>query len=147
MELSRRVILSSAAAGSLLLASGCVAQPTEVTTTPPSGTAEESSDAPTGEILLGMVNEVPVGMGQKFTVSPELTVLVTQPREGVFRGFNATCTHAGCIVSGVREGEIACGCHGARYDIDSGEVTAPPAPDPLAKIILEVRGEELWLIS
>jgi Rieske Fe-S protein len=74
-----------------------------------------------------------------------LTVLVTQPKEGTFKAFDATCTHAGCIVSGVENSEIFCGCHGARFDSESGMVLTGPARNALGKLNLELRGEELWV--
>jgi Rieske Fe-S protein len=74
-----------------------------------------------------------------------LTVLVTQPKAGVYKAFSATCTHAGCIVNGVEESQIACGCHGARFDMDSGMAVAGPAKTALGKIPVEIRGEEIWV--
>jgi Rieske Fe-S protein len=87
-----------------------------------------------------------VGSGTKFMVDESLTILVTQPKEGVFRAFSAKCTHAGCIVTGIRDDEIACGCHGARFNPDNGEPVAGPAKSPLGKIQLEVRGSDLYAL-
>jgi len=137
VSLSRRAALGSmAAAGTLALASCSSA---EVSTTPTA-----SAPATSGEVLLGLVSEVPVGGGTKFAVDKTLTVLVTQTKAGSFKGFSATCTHAGCIVSGVENSEIACGCHGARFDPESGMPIAGPAKSALGKITLEIRGEEIW---
>jgi nitrite reductase/ring-hydroxylating ferredoxin subunit len=99
----------------------------------------------TGQILLGLTSEVAVGSGTKFPVDSMLTVLVTQPKAGVYKAFSATCTHAGCIVNGVEESQIACGCHGARFDMDSGMAVAGPAKTALGKISVEIRGEEIWV--
>jgi Rieske Fe-S protein len=125
-----------AAAGTIALAA-CSSN--EASTTPASSTA-----AITGEVLLGLVTEVPIGGGTKFAVDKTLTVLVTQTRAGNFKGFSATCTHAGCIVSGVENSEIACGCHGARFSPESGMPISGPAKSALGKITLEIRGEEIW---
>jgi Rieske Fe-S protein len=125
-----------AAAGTIALA-GCASA--EVSTTPSPSTA-----AVTGEVLLGLTSEVPVGGGTKFAVDKTLTVLVTQTKAGSYKGFSATCTHAGCIVSGVENREIACGCHGARFDPESGMPIAGPAKSALGKIVLDIRGEEIW---
>ena len=138
MSLSRRAAIGSmAAAGTIALASCSSAeQSTPETTNPP---------AVTGEVLLGMVSEVPVGGGTKFAVDKTLTVLVTQTKAGNFKAFSATCTHAGCIVSGVENNEIACNCHGARFDPESGMAIAGPAKSALGKIVLDIRGEEIWI--
>jgi Rieske Fe-S protein len=73
----------------------------------------------------------------------EFTILITQPVAGEFKAFDATCTHAGCIVNGIIDNEIACGCHGARFAIDSGMVLSGPAKSALGKLAVEVAGEDL----
>lgn len=82
----------------------------------------------------------------KYKISDALTILVTRPALETFRAFNATCTHAGCIVTGVREDQIACDCHGARFDTDTGEPQSGPARSALGKITIEVRGEDLYAL-
>lgn len=55
------------------------------------------------------------------------------------------CTHdGGDLASGVLEGyEIVCPRHGARFDLRTGEVTAPPAYASVA--VLPVRVEAGWV--
>ena len=151
MSIERRTVLAGGvAAGSLIALTACSAeeQAPVSATTPPSATVDEAEvpKQSSGELLLGAASDVPVGSGTKFPIDANLTILVTQPREGVFRAFDATCTHAGCIVSGVKGEQIACGCHGARFDVDSGEPVSGPARRPLGLIVLEVRGAELCAI-
>jgi nitrite reductase/ring-hydroxylating ferredoxin subunit len=126
-----------AAAGTLALAACSVEAetPSVVTSAPPV----------IGEVLLGLASEVPLGGGTKFKVDSTLTVLVTQTKAGNYKAFSATCTHAGCIVSGVENNEIACGCHGAKFDPESGMAIAGPAKSALGKISLEIRGDEIWV--
>jgi Rieske Fe-S protein len=107
---------------------------------------DETSAPPESEQLLGKANDVSVGSGMKYKISDALTILVTRPALETFRAFNATCTHAGCIVTGVRENQIACGCHGARFDTDTGEPQSGPARTALGKITIEVRGEDLFVL-
>ena len=149
MSLTRRTVVASgiAATGMVTLAA-CAAEvePEPVETTPPSATVDEAPQELAGEVLLGSTSDVMVGSGTKFMVDESLTILVTQPKEGVFRAFSAKCTHAGCIVTGIRDDEIACGCHGARFNPDSGEPVAGPARSPLGKIQLEVRGSDLYAL-
>ena len=137
MSLSRRAAIGSMAAAGTIALAGCASA--EVSTTPTPNTP-----AVTGEVLLGLTSEVPVGGGTKFAVDKTLAVLVTQTKAGSYKGFSATCTHAGCIVSGVENREIACGCHGARFDPESGMPIAGPAKSALGKIVLDIRGEEIW---
>ena len=137
MSLSRRAAIGSMAAVGTIALAGCASA--EVSTAPSPSTA-----AVTGEVLLGLTSEVPVGGGTKFAVDKTLTVLVTQTKAGNYKAFSATCTHAGCIVSGVEDNEIACNCHGARFDPESGMPIAGPAKSALGKIVLDIRGEEIW---
>lgn len=147
MKLARREVLVAATAASAAVAlSACAAEPEVAATTPPSASVDQAPEESTGELRLGLASEVLVGSGTKFMVDEMLTILVTQPKEGDFRGFSATCTHSGCIVTGVQEGEIACGCHGARFDPESGAVLAGPARTALGRINIELRGEELYAI-
>ena len=149
MSLTRRTVVASgiAATGAVTLAA-CAAEvePEPAETTPPSATVDEAPAELAGEVLLGTTEEVMVGSGTKFMVDESLTILVTQPKEGVFRAFSAKCTHAGCVVTGIRDDEIACGCHGARFNPDNGEPVAGPATSPLGKIQLEVRGSDLYAL-
>jgi Rieske Fe-S protein len=63
--------------------------------------------------------------------------LITQPSPGVFKGFAARCTHAGCAVA-VKNGGIECPCHGSRFTLD-GAVERGPAMEPLVARPVTVR--------
>jgi Rieske Fe-S protein len=70
--------------------------------------------------------------------------VVTQPTAGVFKGFSATCTHAGCTVNKIAEGTIDCPCHGSKYNLD-GSVAKGPAPKPLPAENITVQGDSIIL--
>jgi Rieske Fe-S protein len=147
MKLARReVLVAATAAGAAVALSACAAEPEVATTTPPSATVDQAPEETSGDLRLGLASEVLVGSGTKFMVDEMLTILVTQPKAGDYRGFSATCTHSGCIVNGVQDGEIACGCHGARFDPETGAVLAGPARTALGRINIELRGDELFAI-
>ena len=84
---------------------------------PPAGPAGKGS-------VLATVGDVPVGGG---VVLADRDVVVTQPVPGTFQAFSATCTHQGCTVSEVANGTINCPCHGSRFAVADGSVTAGPA--------------------
>lgn len=65
--------------------------------------------------------------------------VVTQPTAGVFEGFVARCTHAGCKLSTVTDGTLDCPCHGSRFGLD-GAVLRGPAVTPLAQVPVKVAG-------
>ncbi|MEY2825875.1 MAG: hypothetical protein RLZZ122_239 [Actinomycetota bacterium] len=145
INLNRRTALTAlgASAATVSLAA-CASEPQLAANTPPSATVETQTAEPQGSLVIGKTSDVPVGGGTKFSVD-DLTILVTQPKAGDYKAFDATCTHAGCIVNGIIDNEIACGCHGARYAIDSGMVLAGPAKSALGKLTIEVVGEDLVL--
>lgn len=87
-------------------------------------------------------SRVPVGGG---VVVARRGVVVTQPRRGRFKVFTATCTHAGCTVSGVAERRITCPCHGSQFAITTGAVLAGPAPSPLAARAFTIRDGRIYL--
>ncbi|MFC7466943.1 Rieske (2Fe-2S) protein [Actinomadura keratinilytica] len=72
-------------------------------------------------------------------------VVVTQPEKGEFKAFSAVCTHAGCLVSGVKDSVITCDCHGSRFSAADGSVQAPPATKALPPVGVEVDGDRLRL--
>lgn len=147
MTIHRRTILAgSLAATSSIALAACASDAPIAETSPPSASVDQAPGTLSGEIVLGTVEEIPVGTGKKVMVDESLTILVTHPKQDQFRAFSATCTHSGCIVSGVQDGQIACGCHGARFNTDSGEPEQGPARAPLGKITVEVRGNELYAL-
>lgn len=73
-------------------------------------------------------SDIPVGGGKTFK---DQKIVVTQPTSGQFHGFSATCTHAGCLVDKVEDGQIICPCHGSRFSISDGKVEKGPALLPL----------------
>ena len=147
MTVNRRTVVTGIVASSAAVTlAACASEAEPVQTNPPSATVDEKTAPPASEQLLGKTSEVMVGSGMKYKISDALTVLVKRPALDTFRAFNATCTHAGCIVTGVREDQIACGCHGARFDTDTGQPQSGPAKSALGKIMIEVRGEDLYAL-
>jgi Rieske Fe-S protein len=84
--------------------------------------------------------DVPVGGGK---ILADQQVVVTQPAKGEFKAFTAVCTHQGCLVAQVAQGNIVCPCHGSTFSIKDGSVTGGPAPSPLAAVKIEVKGGEV----
>jgi nitrite reductase/ring-hydroxylating ferredoxin subunit len=65
--------------------------------------------------------------------------------DGAYYAFDDTCTHEQCSLA---EGELAgttvtCMCHGAEFDVRTGEVLAPPAPRPVKVYRTRVEGDTL----
>ncbi|MGH3378888.1 MAG: Rieske (2Fe-2S) protein [Actinoallomurus sp.] len=91
---------------------------------------------------LGKASEIPVGSGKIFKSEK---VVVTQPKQGEFKAFSATCTHRGCTVGSVSDGKIHCPCHGSVFNAADGSVAHGPATKPLASKTVTVQNGELKL--
>ncbi|MGW5276046.1 Rieske (2Fe-2S) protein [Streptomyces sp. NPDC004044] len=154
MHARRRTVLSAGAAGAAGLVTACgssgdggrstaSAPATSRGATPSTraGAASADGSVPGGEAL-AKTSDIPVGGGKVFE---EQEVVVTQPKEGEFKGFSAICTHKGCTVNSVSEGTINCPCHGSRYRITDAAVVAGPAPQPLAAERITVTGDTIRL--
>jgi nitrite reductase/ring-hydroxylating ferredoxin subunit len=79
---------------------------------------------------------VPVGGGKILT---EQKVVVTQPAKGEFKAFTAVCTHQGCVVDTVQDGQIICPCHRSHFSIEDGSPTSGPARTALAEKHVSVK--------
>ena len=64
---------------------------------------------------------------------------------GTYYAFDDLCTHEQCsLADGALSGTtIACMCHGAEFDVRTGEVLAPPAPAPIKVYPVRINGEVL----
>lgn len=105
-----------------------------------SGSAGGETPRTESGAVLTTTAEVPVGGG---VILSDERVVVTQPAEGEFKAFSAVCTHQSCTVNSVNGGEIACGCHGSRFDATTGEVVGGPAPSPLPEVSISVEGDQI----
>lgn len=123
------------------LAAGCARYGGPQSPPPPGGSGDGAAPAATGEVL-GAAADVPVGGG---TVFKDRKVVVTQPVAGEYQGFSAVCTHQGCLVNAVADGTINCDCHGSKFAIADGSVTAGPASRPLPERAVLVRGDQITL--
>lgn len=78
-------------------------------------------------ISIAKINEIPLGGHKAITINGTPVVLFNL--EGEYYAIENRCTHQdfplseGCII----DNEITCPLHGAKFNIKTGEVTAPPA--------------------
>ncbi|MDN5569908.1 MAG: Rieske (2Fe-2S) protein [Propionibacteriaceae bacterium] len=104
-----------------------------------SGSRSPSGNAPQATTTLEIeASSIPVGGGR---ILDNANYVITQPTAGEFRAFNKMCTHQGCPVSSVEDGQIHCRCHGAAFSIEDGSVTNPPATEPLRAASATVNGD------
>lgn len=133
-DLTRRGVIRGAAVGGLALPllAACGSGGT--------GTPKAASSGSAAPSVSAAVADIPVGGGKIFT---DQLVVVTQPSEGDFKAFSATCTHQGCPVTAIQDRQIICPCHASHYSIDDGSVLSGPAPTPLPEYPVEVEGDQV----
>lgn len=102
----------------------------------------DGADRGGGGGALGSTADVPVGGG---TIFGDEQVVVTQPAEGDFKAFSSVCTHQGCQVGKVENGQILCPCHGSAFAVDDGSVTTGPATAPLEEVAIAIDGDQITL--
>ena len=154
--LSRRTVTALAASGiSLPLLAACGDVEGTVSDGPTSSsrssTASSGGAQPTSKPTkspsdtgggLAATSDIEVGGG---TIFGDEGVVITQPTEGEFKAFDATCTHQGCQVSSVSDGSIHCVCHNSQFSIEDGSPEAGPATSPLGEIVIRVQGDQIQL--
>jgi len=137
--LSRRTVIVWGGAGAAAAATvGLVGCSTGTDTgSAPSGTgsAPSGTDTPTEIATLA---DIPVGGSIVVEVAGEQIVL-SQPESGTVTAFSAVCTHQGCIVAPT-EKELACPCHGSRFNAETGAVIEGPAARALPSVAVTVNG-------
>ena len=90
----------------------------------------KASDLKPGEIVVTELQGTPIAIANV---------------AGTYYAFDDTCTHEQCsLADGELSGTtIACMCHGAEFDVRTGKVLGPPAPEPVKVYPVRVSGE--WL--
>ena len=121
-EVPRRSVLIGAAVAPL----AACAKPADVPVAAP----------PTPGQILTAAADVPVGEAPIVDGT-----LITQPSAGVFKGFVARCTHAGCALA-LKNGGIECPCHGSQFELD-GAVLRGPAVEPLVARPVRLQGGQI----
>jgi Rieske Fe-S protein len=138
-DVSRRSVLRGAAVGgaALPLLAACGGGGSDGSKS--SGSKSAGSGGGSAEATVAKA-DVPVG-GGKILKADE--VVVTQPTQGDFKAFTAICTHQGCTVGSIVNGQIICPCHMSHYSIKDGKVLSGPAPSPLAAKKVTAKGNQL----
>ena len=89
-------------------------------------------------------NEIPAGEVKAIDVRG--TRIAVANVGGAYYAFDDACTHEACSLGD--EGELSgttltCTCHGAEFDVRTGDVLAPPATVPVKVYRTRVEGDAL----
>jgi nitrite reductase/ring-hydroxylating ferredoxin subunit len=98
-------------------------------------------------IKVAETNEVPPGTAK--TVDVEGRPVALFNIDGTYYAIDDTCTHRGGPLSeGPVEGTtVTCPWHGATYDVITGNVLGPPAPEGVAHYNVHVDGNDIKVES
>ena len=65
-----------------------------------------------------------------------------------FVAFNQKCTHLSCaVIPRPAEGIFYCPCHEGRFNLRTGVPTAGPPRRPLTRVVLEIRGRDIYAVG
>jgi nitrite reductase/ring-hydroxylating ferredoxin subunit len=107
----------------------------------------KSASAATKKYKVCATKDVKVGSFKIFQIAGAggRSVLITQPKAGVFRAFSSTCTHLGATLQSVRGSNLVCPIHQATFNTTTGAATGGPTVTPLSKFTLTKTGTTLYV--
>jgi Rieske Fe-S protein len=90
--------------------------------------------------------ELPIGGAKTFQYPegspPRLLIRLAERR---FVAYDQQCTHLLCpVVPAVARGRLHCPCHNGWFDLETGQVIAGPPQRALARVLLEIRGDDVY---
>jgi Rieske Fe-S protein len=136
---SRRSLLHGAIVTGVAAVAGYVVASNSRAAKTPNGPTAANAYGPSssgGGELLATVSQIPPGGGIVLEVH---RIVLTRDASGVVHGFSAVCTHQGCTVGSVQQGQIICPCHGSRFSAQSGSVLRGPATAALPTVAITIR--------
>lgn len=133
---SRRAVLIGGAAVAGVAGVGLLAA-----CSPASDDSGTAATPPAGGGLVAL-GDVPVGGAVSVKTADGAEIVVAQPEAGTVVAFSAICTHMGCVVK-PEGGELACPCHGSRFEAATGEVLKGPADEPLPAVQVRLDGDRV----
>lgn len=141
-DLSRRHAIAAAAAVGLGVPglAACSSDSTDTATDPTGSSEPTGSDSALAGGALASTADLTVG-GAIFLDDP--SVVITEPADGEFKAFSRTCTHQGCPVQDLVDGNIHCSCHNSMFSIVDGSPVSGPAQSPLAAFAIKVEGDQI----
>ena len=98
---------------------------------------------------IAAVDDIVVGAALGFTYPDEdESCLLVRLTSSEFVAFGQKCTHLSCaVVPRPEEGSFYCPCHEGRFDLRTGVPTAGPPRRPLTRVLLEMRGRDIYAVG
>lgn len=105
-------------------------------------TTTESNTTTTNVITT--INELAVGQSLEFTSLAGTSAILFRSSENKVYALSRICTHEGCSVDfDMNQNRLICPCHGANYEASDGSVISGPTTKSLAKIKVEIQGQDI----
>jgi len=95
------------------------------------------------------LNDIPVGGTITFNYPDENDhCILLRPDDKTLLAYSQKCTHLSCaVVPDPARHCLHCPCHEGSFEMASGRPISGPPRRPLPRIIIELRGEEIWAIG
>jgi Rieske Fe-S protein len=105
---------------------------------------KRTGEAPIQRVV--SVDGLAVGGALVFTYPNEHDLcLLVRLSASEFVAFSQKCTHLSCaVIPRPSEGSLYCPCHEGRFDLRTGVPTAGPPRRPLTRIVLDIRGRDIY---
>jgi len=90
--------------------------------------------------------ELPVGAAITFLYpEPGDRCILVRPAADVVVAFSQQCTHLSCaVIPQPEQNRLFCPCHEGAFDLQSGRPIAGPPNRPLTRVLLDVRGGDVY---
>ena len=97
-------------------------------------------------VRIASLDELAVGSVRTFVYPTEHDpCILLRPAENVLLAYNQKCTHLSCaVIPRLDEGVIRCPCHEGVFDLNSGRPLAGPPRRPLIRVLLQMRGRDIY---
>ncbi|HET7706044.1 MAG TPA: Rieske (2Fe-2S) protein [Thermoanaerobaculia bacterium] len=98
---------------------------------------------------IAKADAIPVGGSHVFAYpGPHDNCIVVRTGHQMYFAYNQKCTHLSCaVVPDIANAQFHCPCHNGFFEMRTGIPTAGPPRRPLERILLEIRGEDLYAIG
>jgi len=95
--------------------------------------------------VIARVEDIPIGRIKPFEID-NFRFLVAHTESGFYAVINE-CSHDSAEISNghLHDDQITCLRHGARFDLKTGAVTAPPAVVPIDTIELKIENDKIYV--
>jgi len=106
-------------------------------------------EAASSELKIASLSSLPRGSATTFRYpGGDDPCLLVHDHDGQLYAYSQSCTHLSCaVVPEIERGLLRCPCHEGYFELRSGKNVAGPPPRPLPRIMLAVRGDDVFAVG